>query len=96
MIDGDALSRGTEGVDGCVGLSNRLSSEAGLASYDRDVAAPPLLVRCPSSLLAFIAFITASGLPLGLCGMPLPLRDRFDEGMMFALLPVTGGLDAGE
>ena len=99
--DGDSVCRDIEGVVGWVGLSNRLSSVgfAGfVGSYEREVAALPF-ARCPSSLLAVMAFMTASGLPLGFCGMPLPFRDRFDEGMILALLPfpeACEGLEIGE
>ena len=94
-----------EGVTGCVGLSNRLSSVAVAGfdgSYESEVATLPF-VRWPSSLRAVMALMTASGLPLGFCGIPLPFRDKFDEGIIF-LLPllvaceglVTGEWPAGE
>jgi hypothetical protein len=63
-----------------------LSREGVDFSYERDV--PPNGSRCPSSLRPLMAFITASGLPLGLA-TPLALRDTLEEGIKLTLLEVA-------
>lgn len=60
------MVRGTAGVLGLPGLSNRLSSDGKGVSYDSEL--PPPFVRCSSSLRPFIAFMMASGLPFIFAG----------------------------